>query len=827
MNKPGTQLSTALDTNTRIGNALKMRLGIANQRLNDALQKVATSQANSAAAIPANPLTAWLDYVTDLTQRSVLFADTLRQRGNIYVEHTKAGRPPVLQFDYEMVLDGRTFERPVNYALVCITPPAGVKVDNKRRPYIIIDPRAGHGPGIGGFKEDSEIGVALRDGHPTYFVMFFPEPVPGQTLLDVTAAESEFVRHVRETHSSSPKPAIIGNCQGGWAAMMVATSDPDQTGPVVIVGAPMSYWGGAWSEGEGDNPMRYSGGMLGGTWLASLTSDLGNGRFDGAYLVQNFESLNPANTFWDKYYNVFKNVDTEGPRFLEFERWWGGFFLMNREEIEWIVDNLFVGNKLWKGGTKGLDGHAFDLREIKSPIILFASMGDNITPPQQAFNWVADVYESTEDIKSRGQVIVGMMHQDVGHLGIFVSGKVATKEHAQIVSVMHSIENLPPGLWGMQITETKKPGAKPGDKNAVDYDVHFVEMRLEDVAQRLNRAGRVDEKPFEVVKVVSDINQRLYEMFGRPLVQQFANESTAEFARQTHPARVERWAWSDRNPLMPWLGSLAETVRANRKPLGSDNPLRQAEARASSLISASLDYYRDLRDAFTESAFFGLYANAYVASGSALGDQDEERQAKQAQKAIVDEALHTLNEGGYGAAVARAACLVGRNGQPLPLERLEAIKALTQELGDLLPEAGTNASRRIRGVQEIICRHEPGLAIASLPKLLTQASDRRKFLALLDAVEAQAEADPDDAFDLQASQLKMMNEIRRVLGAEPSTQVSLPLKAAKLPAPKKAARAAPVKAAAKALPKASLKAVTKPAAKPAAKVARKRTTKAA
>ena len=44
-------------------------------------------------------------------------------------------------------------------------PPAGVTVDPKRRPYVIIDPRAGHGPGIGGFKDDSQVGVALREGH--------------------------------------------------------------------------------------------------------------------------------------------------------------------------------------------------------------------------------------------------------------------------------------------------------------------------------------------------------------------------------------------------------------------------------------------------------------------------------------------------------------------------------------------------------------------------------------------------------------------------------------------------------------------------------------
>ena len=95
--------------------------------------------------------------------------------------------------------------------------------------------------------------------------------------------------------------------------------------------------------------MRYTGGLLGGSWLSYLASDLGNGRFDGANLVLNFEAMNPANTWWSKYYNLLDKADTEPPRFLEFERWWGGYFLMNREEITAIVDQLFVGNKLGAG----------------------------------------------------------------------------------------------------------------------------------------------------------------------------------------------------------------------------------------------------------------------------------------------------------------------------------------------------------------------------------------------------------------------------------------------------------------------------------------------
>jgi tellurite resistance protein len=82
--------------------------------------------------------------------------------------------------------------------------------------------------------------------------------------------------------------------------------------------------------------MRYRGGFCGGVLPTSLRSDLGNGKFDGAHLVSNFESLNPANTLWTKQYNVYANVDTEEKRYLDFEKWRGGFFKMNLEEIHFI-----------------------------------------------------------------------------------------------------------------------------------------------------------------------------------------------------------------------------------------------------------------------------------------------------------------------------------------------------------------------------------------------------------------------------------------------------------------------------------------------------------
>jgi len=720
------------ELSAKVAQLLTHRAKAAQDRFTERLKSAGEKQMAQAAASPVMPWDLWRDwqgYALDLAQRSVLFWDTLRQRGNNYLAHERAGLPPVLHFDYETVLDGRGFERPVNYALLRIVPPEGVVVDDNRRPYIIIDPRAGHGPGIGGFKDDSQVGVALRDGHPVYFVVFHRDPEPGQTLLDVCAAEARFVHEVRSRHPNSPKPVLVGNCQGGWAAMMLAAANPDETGPIVINGAPMSYWGGAWREGEGDNPMRYAGGILGGTWLSSLAADIGNGVFDGAHLVQNFENLNPANTFWDKYYHLFANVDSETPRFLEFERWWGGFYLMNREEIEWITQNLFVGNKLWSGSVQSGPQTAFDLRAIKAPIVLFASLGDNITPPQQAFNWVADVYGSTDEIKARGQVIVGLMHEDVGHLGIFVSGKVAKKEHAQIVSVMKSIEALPPGLYGMKILESKEADGKPS------YDVEFVEHRLEDVVKRLNRLQRTDEKAFEAVASISEFNQRAYELFAQPLVQAGASAYGAQLSRELHPLRMQRYSVSDANPWLWWLGPLAEAVRAQRQSASPEQVWRRSERMGSELISASLDYYRDLRDAVSEAAFFLLYGNLFAFY---LADRESGKAVVQAQAGdpralpFVSEALASIEKGGYAEAVARVAALLARRGEPVPLSRVQLKHALAEEYKDLLPDVSWDQARRIRGEQEIIVRYEPEQALVTLPTLLTQEDDRKRLLTLLE-----------------------------------------------------------------------------------------------
>ena len=452
-------------------------------------------------------------YWIDAWQRSVLFLDVMRRRAAQYEAHAAEVAPNVLDYAAELVLDGRTLAKPVNYLLARIVPPEGVAIDPKKRPFVIVDPRAGHGPGIGGFKADSEIGVAMKAGHPAYFIGFLPEPMPGQTILDVAAAEAVFLEAVIARHPEAEgKPCVIGNCQAGWAVMILAALRPELFGPIIIAGTPLSYWAGV----RGQNPMRYSGGLMGGSWMTALAGDLGAGIFDGAALVQNFEAQNPANTLWTKQYNLWSKIDTEPERYLDFEKWWGGHITLNAEEMQWIVDELFVGNHLAAGDIRTPDGTAVDLRSIRSPIVVFCSKGDNITPPQQALDWILDLYDSVDDIRAWGQTIVYTVHEHVGHLGIFVSAGVAKKEHDEFASNIDLIDVLPPGLYEAVLTPKGEAVDHP-DLVTGEWVMRCEARTLDDI-RALGGNDLADERKFAAAARLSEINLALYRTFAQPAV---------------------------------------------------------------------------------------------------------------------------------------------------------------------------------------------------------------------------------------------------------------------------------------------------------------------
>jgi len=680
------------------------------------------------------------DYWTDAFQRTGLFLDVMRERGERQTAHAAKRVPHVLKFKAELVMDGRRLPRPVNYVLARVVPSPDFHYDERKRPFVVIDPRAGHGPGIGGFKADSEIGVAIKAGHPCYFVGFLPDPVAGQTIEDIALAEAAFLEHVIALHPEAEgKPAVVGNCQAGWAVMMLAAMRPELFGPIIIAGSPLSYWAGV----HGENPLRYTGGLLGGTWLTAMVGDLGNGKFDGAWLVTNFENLNPSNTYWTKAYNLYSKIDTEGPRYLEFEEWWGGHVLLNAEEMQFIADELFVGNKLVSGNMSSLDGTRIDLRNIRSPIVVFCSKGDNITPPQQALDWILDLYKSVDEIRAHGQTIVYALHDTIGHLGIFVSASVAKKEHDEFASNIDLIDVLPPGLYEAVLTP-KSDGDPLSDLVTGDYLVRFAARSLDDI-RALGSNSEEDERCFATAARVSEINLGLYRTFMQPWIRNLSNDGMASWMRNFHPLRLQYEMFSAKNPFLRSMDAFVDMTRGYRRGVPADNPMWRAQEQMSEHIEKGLDAYRDWRDAMCETIFFSVYGSPLLQALVGLKASDRQVRAQlgsdTARRTLVERRIEELKraipDGGPREAIIRALLYV-------------------RTPGSMVDERGFNLLRRIRE------EAGSGVSLGEFKKLVREQDfmlqlDERKCL---DAIPQMLAEDPELAADL----IDRLRRIVKVVG---------------------------------------------------------------
>jgi Protein of unknown function (DUF3141) len=709
---------------------------------------------------PPSPAAA-IEYWIDAWQRSVLFFDVMRQRTAQYEAHAAELAPNVLDYKVELLVDGRRLDRPVNYLLTRVAPPEGVTIDPCKRPFVIVDPRAGHGPGIGGFKADSEIGVAMKAGHPAYFIGFLPDPMPGQTIEDIARAQAVFLETVITRHPKAEgKPCVIGNCQAGWAVMLLAAIRPELFGPIIIAGTPLSYWAGV----RGQFPMRYSGGLLGGSWLTALTGDLGAGVFDGAWLVQNFENQNPANTLWTKQYNLWSKIDSEPERYLDFEKWWGGHVTLNAEEMQWIVDELFVGNRLAAGDIRTSDGTAIDLRSIRSPIVVFCSRGDNITPPQQALDWILDLYDSTDDIRAWGQTIVYAIHDKVGHLGIFVSAGVARKEHDEFASNIDLIDVLPPGLYEAVLTPKGEAVDNP-DLVTGEWVMRCEARTLDDI-RALGGNDLADERKFAAAARLSEINLALYRAFAQPAVRALVTPPLAKAMRRMHPLRLSYELFGPGNPCLAWVEDLAGRVRAARRPAAPDNALIAMQAALSQQIVNGLEAWRRGAERLAEDAFHTVYGTP--ALQAALGiDRSSSRPPRRAARSKLHEALverridelrAAMAKGGTAEALVRSLLYVARGRNAVDERAFAAITRMrdAHAAHRQMTLAAFKAMLREQHLMLVVDEEE---ALRAMPALLPASlEERRTALAILRRI-IEASGAPGEAAEARLQRVAGLFEL--------------------------------------------------------------------
>lgn len=418
----------------------------------------------------------------------------------------------------------------------------------------------------------------------------------------------------------------------------------------------MSYWQGV----HGKDPMRYSGGLLGGSWLTALTSDLGNGRFDGTGLILNFDMLNPANWLWGKQYEVYTHIDTGAERYLEFEKWSGDFIELSDDELQFLVDNLFIGDKLTRNELKSHDGTIFDLRNITSPITVFTSSEDNISPAPQALGWILDLYRDVDDIRTAGRTILYCLSHKIGHLAIFVSTKAGAKQ--EFVQMMDVIDCLPPGLHEMVISPRpatcRRAGSSPETGSHASSSGRWTtSVRLDATAPRttapsLPWLGFLKSTCHSTAPSCS------------PLSVRSPTSRRPNLARNLDPLGLSYTLFADKNPWVRPVQKLAAEAAA-RKLVPSDNPFLALQAEISRQVTASLDAYRVVRYQLFEQMFFAFYGSPVVQALLGINTESEVRPVPglssedvtvREAKAEAYEAM--LKTGGFDEALIRAVLYV-------------------------------------------------------------------------------------------------------------------------------------------------------------------------
>ena len=404
--------------------------------------------------------------------------------------------------------------------------------------------------------------------------------------------------------------------------------------------------------------------------------------------------------------------------------------------MQFIVDKLFVGNKLASGDIVTSDGIRIDLRAIRSPIIVFCSRGDNITPPQQALGWILDLYGSVDDIRRNGQTIVYAIHDSIGHLGIFVSGGVARKEHDEFASNIDLIDLLPPGLYEA-VLHQKAPGDPHADLAHGEYIARF-EARTLDHIRALGGNDDADDRCFATVARLSEVNSGIYRTFLSPWIRACTNELSADALRRLHPLRVQYELLSDENPLMSPIAAPAEAVRQARRPAASENMFLAWQQGVSKIVIESLDRWRGFRDAWCERVFFAIYGSPVLQA--ALGLSDDPARRKHADeprhRAMVEQLIADLKarmaQGGLREAAMRAMIYV-MLGEGVADERTFAI------------------------VREVRAEHARDMTLAEFKALV-----RDQFFMLLVDEERALTTLPDLAGRDQAEVADMIGALRRV-----------------------------------------------------------------
>jgi hypothetical protein len=274
------------------------------------------------------------------------------------------------------------------------------------------------------------------------------------------------------------------------------------------------------------------------------------------------------------------------------------------------------------------------------------------------------------------------------------------------------------------------------------------EARTLDDIRALGGNDAADERRFATAARVSEMNLALYRTFLQPVVRAMCPPAVAEAMHRMHPLRLQYSLFSDTNPLMAPLKTLADQVRQTRTPAATDNPFLALQETVSKQIVAGLDAWRDMRDAFGEQLFLAVYGSPVLQAAVGI-DPADTRPPRHAgtsplHRALVETRIAQLKQqmtqGGLREGLVRALLYVGMPRAAVDERGFEAIRRIraSNHGGGTMSLAEFKAMVRDQFFMLLL---DEKAAIESLPALLPEDPEvRRKAFGLMREVLSVREA---------------------------------------------------------------------------------------
>jgi poly(3-hydroxybutyrate) depolymerase len=285
-------------------------------------------------------------------------------------------------------------------------------------PTLFLPPQAGHDSCIVDFgPRQSQIATAKQAGLTRVLSLDWL----GATAATKNAVVEDYIAVVADSiESLGGRVNLVGDCQGGWLAVIYAALFPKTVHSLSIAGAPVDFHAG--------EPLIHD-------WIGVLSPvrnldfyrglvRSNNGVLPGKYLLGGFIAMQP-DVELDRQLQLLVHIrDAQHvARYRAFEDWFkhtqpiaGAFYL-------WIVEHLFQNNELI-AGTLVVGGRRVDLADITCPLYLLAGTTDHITPGAQVFALADYAGTAASDVNMR--LVPG------GHLGLFMGHEALDKHWAPL-----------------------------------------------------------------------------------------------------------------------------------------------------------------------------------------------------------------------------------------------------------------------------------------------------------------------------------------------------------------------------------------------------------